>query len=317
MPSAVRALLHGLIDYAGLFPPAKLDMGAATAQFLAHRREPASFLLARFVCPAPRLVELAQALAEHPEEPPVPLAVLGRGGHGAAELLAGVDRDLAELRRLAFEHPGRFTADVYETRLPEEELEQAAAGTVARLGAAAPWRLRAFLEPSLLGDWRPRLGRAVPALGGSGAGLKIRCGGLDAAAVPSAEAVAGALAAARDAGLPLKATQGLHHPVRHHDAALGTTVHGFLNLLAADALARAHGLDEARIAEIVAEEDPAAFSVAADALAWRGLAATPAEVEAARREGVVGFGSCSFSEPRDDLASLGLLPHHPKETSDG
>ncbi len=316
MPAA-RALLEGLIDYAGLFPPAELGVPAAVAEYLTHRREPAAFMLARFVCPGGRLVELALALAEHPDEPPVPLAVLGRGGGSTAELLTGLDQDLAALRRVAFEHGRRLAADVIEIKLPAQDVEAAVGGIVERTSSAAPWPLRAFCEPSLLGDWRPRLERAAAALSGTGAGLKIRCGGLEAAAVPTVEAVAAAITAARDASLPLKATQGLHHPVRHHDAALDTTVHGFLNLIAAGIMARVHGLDEAGTAAIVAERDPAAFSVTADALTWRELEASAAQVAAARREAVVGFGSCSFAEPRDDLASLGLLPAPPEETPHG
>ena len=76
------------------------------------------------------------------------------------------------------------------------------------------------------------------------AGLKIRCGGLDASAVPTVDAVAAAISAGLVTDLPLKATQGLHHPIRHHDATLGATVHGFLNLFAAAVLARAHHLDD-------------------------------------------------------------------------
>ncbi len=308
MTDTFHALLDGLIDYAGLFPPAELDMGSAVAEFLAHRGEPASFLLARFVCPAARLVELALAVAEHPDAAPVPLAVLGRGGATGAEVLAGIDLDLASLRRLGFEHGHRFRVDVIELKLPQDDIDAAVDGVVARIATAGPWRLRVFLEPSLLGEWRPRVERAAAALAGTGAGLKIRCGGLDAAAVPSVEAVTSAIEAARNADLPLKATQGLHHPLRHHDDVLGTTVHGFLNLVVAGVMARVHGLDAARIAEIVSERDSSAFAVTPDHLMWRALSATAAQVEVARREAVVGLGSCSFSEPRDDLRALGLMP---------
>ena len=37
LPRSLRALLDGLIDYAGLFPPARLDMQAAVANFARYR----------------------------------------------------------------------------------------------------------------------------------------------------------------------------------------------------------------------------------------------------------------------------------------
>ena len=52
--------------------------------------------------------------------------------------------------------------------------------------------------------------------------------------------------------------------------------------------------------------DGAAWS-AADALRWRSLAASAAEVADARQQAALSFGSCSFDEPRDDLRDLGWL----------
>jgi hypothetical protein len=148
---------------------------------------------------------------------------------------------------------------------------------------------------------------ATAAAGGSSVGLKIRCGGLDAAAVPSTLAVAASLAACQRAGIPLKATQGLHQPVRHFDSALATTVHGFLNLFFAGVLGYAHALSEPDVLAIIEEEAAAAFRCHDRGLDWRGLAAGLDDIAAARRVAVTSFGSCSFSEPRDALRGLGLL----------
>ena len=58
---------------------------------------------------------------------------------------------------------------------------------------------------------------------------------------------------------------------------------------------------------IVAEEDPAAFSLTETALRWRELEANFEAVVHGRLHGISGFGSCSFTEPRDDLAALGWI----------
>jgi hypothetical protein len=119
--------------------------------------------------------------------------------------------------------------------------------------------------------------------------------------------VAAALAACRRAGLPLKATQGLHQPLRHVDAGLGAAVHGFLNLFVAGVLGHLHSLSEPELLAIVDEQEPTAFHFDDNGLAWRGLAAGLDDIAAARRAAVTSFGSCSFSEPRDALRELGLL----------
>jgi hypothetical protein len=138
-------------------------------------------------------------------------------------------------------------------------------------------------------------------------GAKIRCGGVTADAFPPVEAVAAFVAACRDAGVPFKATAGLHHPIRHVDAATGFPMHGFLNLLAAAVFAHADGIDEAEIAALLAEEDPGAFAVSPEGLAARGRFAGAAEIAAARRDLFVAYGSCSFTEPVEDLQALGVL----------
>ncbi len=120
-------------------------------------------------------------------------------------------------------------------------------------------------------------------------------------------AIAAAIATCRAIRVPLKATQGLHHPFRHHDPELDTTVHGFINLFVASILAHAHDLPVTLLTEIVAEEEAEAFVFEAEKLGWRDHTASPREIAAARRNMLTSFGSCSFSEPRDDLRNLELI----------
>jgi hypothetical protein len=120
-------------------------------------------------------------------------------------------------------------------------------------------------------------------------------------------AVAAAIATCRATGVPLKATQGLHHPFRHHDPELGTDVHGFINLFVASVLAHVHDLPVKTLIEIVAETDPEAFVVEPDRMAWHGYSASADDIAEARRNVLTSFGSCSFSEPRDDLRALGFI----------
>src|SRR4051794_41017950 len=58
MPDALHALLEGLIDYAGLFPPAALDMPTATRNYEAYLEGEYAWALGRFIVPAARLSEI-------------------------------------------------------------------------------------------------------------------------------------------------------------------------------------------------------------------------------------------------------------------
>ena len=316
MPTTSHALLTEIIDYAGLFPPARLPMAEAFTRFLAHRASDDGWLLARFVCPASRLGELTPLVAEADlGQIPVRIAALGAGGDDPPGFAGAIERDAEAMKAFGDRHAGTAVIDVFEVRLPDQgDVPEVVDVTFHNLVDVAARIPMAYFEIPLLGNRHDPIIDAIAVDAASHqidenrrAGLKIRCGGLDAASVPSVEAVTAAISASLAAGLPLKATQGLHHPIRHLDSILGTTVHGFLNLFAASVLARAHLLDEEIIREIIAEEDPKAFRLNESTLGWRDLETGFEGVVEGRIHSITSFGSCSFTEPRDDLAGLGWL----------
>ena len=84
-------------------------------------------------------------------------------------------------------------------------------------------------------------------------------------------------------------------------------MHGFVNLFTASVLADLHDLPVRQLIEIVAEVDSEAFRLGPDRLGWRHLEASADDVARARRSVLTSFGSCSFSDPRDDLRGLGIV----------
>jgi hypothetical protein len=169
----------------------------------------------------------------------------------------------------------------------EARLERAA------VTAGAPGRV--FLEV-----W-PGDEETLDAVAALGAGAKVRCGGPTPEMYPSPAQLAAFVVGCRDRGLPFKATAGLHHPIRDG------IVHGFLNLLGAAVLAHAEGAGEPELTAVLLEEDYNAFSLDDEAFAVCGKRFAADAVAAARERLFTGYGSCSFSEPVDDLRSLGLL----------
>ncbi len=139
-----------------------------------------------------------------------------------------------------------------------------------------------------------------------GLAAKLRCGGMTADAFPSVDEVVEFIAAAATARIPFKATAGLHHPVRRLDETSGFTMHGFLNILAAAALAPRVTANNAVIG--YCRRRPQAFAFERIRSHGATSASATAELEATRRNAFVSYGSCSFAEPVDDLTALGLLP---------
>ena len=130
-------------------------------------------------------------------------------------------------------------------------------------------------------------------------GFGLPVGGLRADLFPSPAELAATLQACVARGVPVKCTAGLHHAVRHTDPATGFPHHGFLNLLTAmAALSSGNSADCA--ADWLGETDAGALVTAVRS--WS------AERAARARAVFTSFGTCSVTEPVDDLVALGLLP---------
>jgi hypothetical protein len=198
-----------------------------------------------------------------------------------AELPAGFDPPLGVIVDVDVLPPLSDQVDAVEARL---ERAPATEGVEARV----------FLEV------RPDDGAALDAVAERGAGAKIRCGGPTPDMFPSPAELAHFVCGCRDRGLAFKATAGLHHPIRDG------IVHGFLNLLGASMLAHA-GAEPRELAAVLLEEHPNALTLSDEAFNVRGRAFGAEEIAAVRERLFVGYGSCSFSEPVEDLRALGIL----------
>jgi hypothetical protein len=286
--TALGALLEGVVDYAGLFPPAALDMPAAAGEYDAQRRGDDAWMLGRFVVPASRLEELMAA------------GVGGARWHLSGLLGPDVARESAQVDAFNTAHGARAVVDAVE-------LKAAAPEEVAEALAAVPRGITAYVEVPL----HDTLDAALDAVRQHGGRAKIRTGGVTAAAFPEPEAVLRFLEGCVRRALPFKATAGLHHPVRGEQALTDApdaprgVMHGFLNVLGATALLYA-GASATDALRLLREEDADAFRVEDGAFVWREHRLAAPILQAARAL-ATGFGSCSFGEPVSDLRTLGLL----------
>ena len=117
-------------------------------------------------------------------------------------------------------------------------------------------------------------------LPGERVGFKLRCGGLEASAFPSSEQVADALWHCLDAGIPFKATAGLHHPLPRFDAGVQARMHGFVNVFLAGVLAYARNLSVRQLRSLLEDDKPKHFSFSRQG---GGLGEAPGDVGRDRR----------------------------------
>ena len=296
---ALTTLLSGLVDYAGLFPPAALDMADAVREYDVHRRGPHAWMLGRFVLPVARLGEFEQVagpLLPRDQKAAWPLAVLASADPAETVKLA-----LGFNCRAAAPEAGAAVVDTLE-------LKATTPAEIAAVAPKVPTGLVTYVEIPLHDDPAP----LIEALRAHGARAKVRTGGVTPDAFPSPAALARFIVHCTRFGVPYKATAGLHHPLRGEyrltyapDSPTGT-MFGFLNVFLAGTIARLGGR-EADVVAMLEERDPAAIEVDGFQIRWRHFRLRADDIHYIRNRFGQSFGSCSFREPVDDLTALGLL----------
>jgi hypothetical protein len=295
---AVDALLEGLVDYAGLFPPAGETMRQALKGYASYLSGPDRNALGRLIVPLSRLKEFEAAASEflprQSDSAPWKLSVIVTGD------IAVASHEITSFnRRHSQSTTGGFAV------IDAAELKAANQADIERQRSGLPTSVTSYFEIPLDGD----LTRLFTSLSRAGARAKIRTGGVTADAFPSAESIIDFLIAAHREGVPFKATAGLHHPVRgayrltYESGSPTGIMYGFLNVFLAAVIVGAGGARDDALA-ILEESDSSAFSFSDDAIVWRGHRFDVEQIRASRAEFAMSFGSCSFREPVDELDGL-------------
>ena len=266
-------LFCGLCDDAALFPPGNAALGDAVQAHVAFADAPYADMVGPFVVSANSL----HSLAEHTRacREMVQIAVTAS--------VPAIQRTLADVDSMT---------GVRLTALDIALGQEMAAGQVVPTirNALAAREVTVYVEV-------PRDSRrnaVVRELAAGGLRAKLRTGGIRADLYPDERELAGSLVTLATAGVPFKATAGLHHAMRNTDPQTRFEQHGFLNLLVA-AQAASEGAPVGTVAHILAERDPAI------------VVAQVAKLDAEVRTAFRSFGTCSVNEPLDELIELGLL----------
>ncbi len=304
LTESLRIFMSGLIDYAGLFPPAGLDMRTTLKNWARYRSGERAWMLGRLVIPVARLGELEEALSQTPP-PSGPEAEPWRISALAGEAL---EADIERVFRFNQQHAG--DGEGSESAVIDAlELKAVTSTQIDRAMHVIPEQLEPFFEIPVTGDLRG----LVAAMAGTGARAKVRTGGVTPASFPSTVELARFLSACAAAEIPFKATAGLHHPVRgafpltYEPGCASATMFGFFNVFLAAALLVTGRAEAGELAALLEEANPRAFVFDDGGVTWRDLRLDTARLSRVRESFALAFGSCSFEEPVADLERLGLL----------
>lgn len=295
---ALRQLVGSLVDYAGLFPPAALDMRRSVTNYATYLEGPNAWMLGKFILPLARTEEFIAAARETPIALfRFPLSVIATDEDLRDP--ARMDR-FAELRAA---HDLNFSA--VETKAETPATVSRLAERFAELFPGAPVFVEIPAVPSVSDS-------LVQELRNADCFAKIRTGGVTREAFPPAAAIAAFLEKCAEHGVGMKATAGLHHPVRavynltYETGCDQALMHGFLNVFLAAAFIK-NDLPGDTAIKLLEDEDPTNFTFSDAGVEWHCQSLTTEQIARARADFSISYGSCSFEEPVQDLKTLGLL----------
>jgi hypothetical protein len=293
---SVRALLSDIIDYAGLFPPSQVSMPEAVINYATYKNSNYNWMLSRFVLPAARLDEFLESANDFISR--------DKGDVWRLSVLAGEDvyDSLRRIEDFNAKNGSRVVGDVLEVRATTES-------KIENTVNALPPNLTAYFEIPT----DERLPDLVSALAIRGQRAKIRTGGVTPDAYPSSKSIIRFIRTCFAANVPFKCTAGLHHPLRcfkpltYEANAPEGVMNGFLNMFLTTAFAR-YGFKPSVLEEILEDESAQNFTFDETGVWWRNEHfLNDSQLERVRQSNIISFGSCSFTEPIEDLQDLNLL----------
>ena len=297
MLASVKTLFSSIVDYAGLFPPAKLSMEEAIGNYARDRIASSHWMLGNFVVPASRLNELEELLLTFPpEDDPT------RHWWLSVIISPELESAIAKIKSLNNSDKISIVALEFPPLSPRE---------IERVLPSLPTGIEAFFEIPFSEDLKPYL--KVLQGAGPGVSAKIRTGGLNAEAFPTIPQLYQFILACTEAKIPFKATAGLHHPLpgqyplTYEPDSPSAAMHGFLNVAVSAALIYWHKVTVQEALAVLQESSIDSFQFKADSIIWKDRRLDIWELKEARQSFFRSFGSCSFQEPIEYLQELRLL----------
>lgn len=290
---ALHALTEHLFDYAGMFPPAAKSLEGAleeTIHFPSSLQRP-DLVAGDLVCSCEELANLKALLPSWIESRGRPLHL--------CLLMSSVD-DEDEWKKACEAIKGEsITLRTVECKVT---LECVDTERVIRWSNECRFKGTVALEPNPLPDldslhrFARELKAANERVGRTLFALKVRGNAVER------DMLATIIAICAEAELPLKLTQLLHHPIIE-PARYGNHL-GFLTVSLAWNLAARTSITPVELQECLGISKVEDLRFEGEFVSWRSYSLHAGEIRATRERCPLSIGSCSISEPDEDLKRL-------------
>lgn len=317
---SLNIFMHKLLDYAGLFPPAKLPLLESLINYAAYTKHAQKDWLGRYILPCNKIsasmeIILAQNLFKKNKHRAEFSIILN-----TSENLINLNNIIAEDVKLISEMHNKLKEYINidsvefcppkEAYLPNKILHF---HTVLELYTNQLTLLKHLKEIYIEIPFSENINEYVDILAKFNSknstkfSLKLRTGGVTPAQIPSAYHVAQAIRLSAEHLLPLKATAGLHVPIPNDNPEVGARLHGFLNIFSCLLLCYDNLLSITEMENIILNYSYSDFNFTDKGLSIGNKFISNDTMNRLRNSFIKSFGTCSFLEPIEHLHENNFL----------
>ncbi len=314
MKKSLIELMNGLIDYAGLFPPASLPLDKAISEYIYYKKSEYSYIVSRFVVPVAS-VENLKSIYQEINGGNISLSVILPEMEFAVKSERNISKSIKDLDAILKEN-SFIEASSFEIKLPrnlsaenQEKLLKQFQKIITKI-KKLPDNSLIFFEPYVLGDnWKTNIDIACEVISQTRehSGFKLRTGGVTQDAFPHTDILAYAIKKCSDMKIKFKATAGLHHPLRHFNPSVNTKMHGFFNVFIGFLIAEKYNPSPEILKKLINTESATEFSFTDDFITYENFVISLKDIKNIKESFSLSYGSCSIDEPIDDLKTLKLI----------
>lgn len=278
-----------IIDYAGFFPPSQLPIEEAFYNFLYYQKQDHRDILSKFICPVHHLQTIYDLCIE-------------KDASNISVIVVGPAKDIENQMHWMSMHNDSLSFSAAETKFNYREDSLVNFSRIINSDINLD---TVFLEPDCDSIDTSFILFLDKLSKNPSFGLKIRCGGSMAKAVPSVNFLSSLFVLCAERTIPLKFTAGLHHAVRYLNNN-NHIEHGFINVFLGSIAAYSGITDKAAISNMLECQNKHKFIFSDNGIEFNGFQISHSDIMKARQS-VTSFGSCDFIQPIDDLKKMEIV----------
>ncbi len=303
MRTAPEVFLSKLIDYAGIFPPANLELSLALSNYRSYIQSNHNWIISKFIISSTDLKKISiKDINQFNSQNLLNLSIISKN----------FNKDYNIINTFLREFSSSVKFSCLETQITNVTNFYNQMIEINDLIKKNKLNISLFFE-LLSKNWQDNIPLVIDNISRfnetyeTNFGFKLRCGGIKKSSFPAPKYISTVLLQSIKRNIPMKFTAGLHHPYIYKDRQINTNMYGFFNVFLSGMFAKKYDLNKNDIIKILIDKNKDHFQFKENKIKWQSYYITKDEILDYRLKNFISFGSCSFDKPCEDLKDNGIL----------